>query len=141
MSTLMYTRTYSVVTCCRDGCGITFAMDDGFIRQRKEDHAWWYCPNGHRQYWPQENEEEKLRRTVNNLRDQNRWLNDQYDAADRAAKLERRRAAAARGQLTKIKNKVANGVCPVPGCKRSFTNVLQHLRNEHPDYHKHEEEK
>ena len=138
-ATITYTQTYHLVTCCKEGCGITFGLPNDWVKMRREDHAWWYCPNGHQQHWDQANEEERLRKENARLKDDRTWYADQMSAARKDAEHQRRKAAAARGQLTKIKNKVANGVCPVPGCKRSFTNVLDHLRTVHPTYHTHEE--
>lgn len=32
-------------------CSIEWDMPDEWVRRRKEDHAWWHCPNGHTQHW------------------------------------------------------------------------------------------
>ncbi len=138
MSTVALLGTYELVTCCNDRCGLVFAMERAFKNQRLQDHRSWYCPHGHQQYFTAETEEEKLRRQVTDLRSTARWYNDQLNAANAEAAHQRRKAGAARGQLTKIKNRIANGVCPVAGCQRSFKNVLAHLRTVHPDYHQHE---
>jgi hypothetical protein len=34
--------------------------------------------------------------------------------------------------MTKLRKRVANGVCPC--CKRKFSNVVLHMRQEHPEY-------
>ncbi|WP_159103999.1 hypothetical protein [Rhodopseudomonas sp. B29] len=52
-------------------------------------------------------------------------MRDQREAAER-------RAAAARGQVTKIKNRVGHGVCPC--CNRTFANLARHMAGEHPGY-------
>lgn len=139
MATVTFTQTYTLVTCCHASCGVVWAMDDGFIAERRKDHEFWYCPNGHRQHYTGKNTEELLRQQLNRQTEEVEWQRSLRKAAEEEAQTERRRAAAARGQLTKIKNRIANGVCPVPGCRRSFTNVLSHLRQAHPDYHQHEE--
>lgn len=53
---------------------------------------------------------------------------------ERAQRAERegRRAAAFKGQVTKIKNRVGNGVCPC--CTRHFDNLHQHMQDQHPDW-------
>lgn len=49
---------------------------------------------------------------------------------------ERRSAAALRGHITRLKNRIVAGVCPVPGCKRSgFSNVMRHVASKHPEWH------
>lgn len=45
---------------------------------------------------------------------------------------ERRAHAATKGQLTKTKKRIANGVCPC--CNRSFANLERHMAGQHPDY-------
>jgi hypothetical protein len=52
--------------------------------------------------------------------------------ADRDAN--RRQLSASRGQVTKIKNRVGNGVCPC--CDRSFTNLRRHMSTQHPAWKK-----
>lgn len=39
--------------------------------------------------------------------------------------------ATQKGQLTKLRNRIANGVCP--WCQRSFANVARHVEHQHPD--------
>lgn len=41
-------------------------------------------------------------------------------------------ASYARGQLTKLKRRVSNGVCPC--CNRSFADLHRHMTEKHPDY-------
>lgn len=58
--------------------------------------------------------------------------NEAKRARDRAT-LERRRTAAAKGQLTRMRNRVARGVCPDGKCHRSFTNLHDHVATMHPE--------
>lgn len=139
MSTIELTDTYTLVTCCYSECGITFAVTERWNHDRRKSHDWFYCPNGHRQCYTGKSEAEKLRDELEAQKRNTQWQRDMRLAAERDATTQRRKAAAARGQLTKIKNRVASGVCPVAGCKRSFTDVIAHLRTVHPDYHKHED--
>lgn len=48
------------------------------------------------------------------------------------AKLLGRQVAAKKGMLTKIKNRVGNGVCPC--CNRYFANLHRHMVGQHPDW-------
>jgi hypothetical protein len=43
-----------------------------------------------------------------------------------------RRASAARGQVTKIKNCVGHGICPC--CNRTFENQSRHMASQHPTF-------
>jgi len=44
----------------------------------------------------------------------------------------KRQKAAAKGQLTKTKRRVANGVCPC--CNRTFADLSAHMHGQHPEY-------
>jgi len=121
-------------------CGIVHGVPDDFDNRRRDDGRTFYCPNGHSQVY-RETEEDRLQRKIKRLEEENRWQDDQRRAAEADAKRQRRVAAAARGRLTKIKNRIAAGVCPVPGCKRSGlgTDVVAHIESCHPTWHHHEE--
>lgn len=114
-------------------CGIEFAVPDAFYNERKNDRPrlGWYCPNGHSRIFC-EGESDKLRRERDRLvqrlaekDDAIRQQREQREAAER-------RAAAARGQVTKIKNRVGRGVCPC--CNRSFENLSRHMSSQHPTF-------
>lgn len=100
-------------------------------RHSPDIHFW--CAFGHRQHFAQgESEAAKLRRELQRARqrlaekdDDIRWQQEQKEAAER-------RAAAARGQVTKLKNRAANGFCPC--CSRHFTNLERHMTTKHPDF-------
>ena len=68
---------FVVITCCREGCGIVWAIPAHYKAERKNDHELFYCPNGHGQHYPQQSREEKLagelkwcRRRRDNLSDE-----------------------------------------------------------------------
>lgn len=111
------------ITCCK--CGIEFWVPDHWHTKRKEDHEWFYCPNGHQQHFVGETEAERLRRERDRLQQRIAERDDEIKS------LEGRRRAAL-GQVTKLRNRVRNGVCPC--CSRSFTNLRQHMETKHPDW-------
>lgn len=117
--------TFTVIYCGHEGCGVPFALHDEFIRQRREDHKTWYCPNGHPRYYPRENETEKAKAAVRRLERQ--LANRDEDL--RAAKVAH---AVTKGKLTKTRNRIAKGVCPC--CNRSFANLGKHMAGQHPDF-------
>ena len=84
-----------------------------------------YCPLGHRYKPAGVTAAEKLRRSLQ----QERAAHDQTKSALQDAEHSRRAQKAA---TTRLKNRVANGVCPC--CHRSFKNVRRHMDNQHPDY-------
>ncbi len=38
--------SYTTESCC--SCGTRFAIDSEFMRNRRDDHKEFFCPNGHR---------------------------------------------------------------------------------------------
>lgn len=118
--------TLKPVNCPR--CGVLFGLEKGH-----QDVLWrkgtdFYCPNGHAQGYYQNTDAKKLARTEQLLAAE-RARHDQTRADRDAAK---RRASAARGQVTKIRNRVGNGVCPC--CNRSFENLRRHMATKHPEW-------
>lgn len=127
---------YKVITCGATDCGISFAVPDRWQEQKRNDHSIFYCPNGHQRAYNGESEEEKLRRENQRLVQKRAELED--DIRDRDAKLEneRKRSTAFKGHVTRIKNRVSNGVCPC--CNRTFRDLSRHMATKHKDYHKQE---
>lgn len=118
--------------CCHNGCGVLFAMTEEFVRERRKDHAWWYCPNGHRQHYSGDNEEEKLRREVNRLRQNEAYLEDCRREAEERADHEKRRANGYKGHATRISKRVKAGVCIC--CNRTFQDLAAHMATKHPKF-------
>lgn len=89
-------------------------------------------PNGHKQYFSGKTEADKERERADGLQ-------RQLEAAEARSKRQRelreaaeRQAAAARGQVTKIKKRVGNGVCPC--CNRTFSDLQRHMHTQHPEF-------
>lgn len=128
MTTQLFTGTLTVMECGE--CGVTFGLTEEFIKQRQADHRIWYCPNGHNRYYPQKSEAEKLRARLRSAEAQLTHTQDQLQATE----YQRR---AQKGQNTRLKNRIAAGVCPC--CNRSFQDLRRHMAGQHPDYTNHEE--
>lgn len=121
-STKYITVALEPESCCQ--CGIAFGMTDAFKRYKRGDGSCFYCPSGHPQHYT-ETTEQKLRKQV--AAAEQKWS----DEVDRNRRLDRQ-LIASRGQVTKIKNRVANGICPC--CNRTFVNLQRHMGTKHPDY-------
>jgi hypothetical protein len=111
------------VTRCAE-CGCNFGVPGDFLTCRRNDKRDFYCPNGHVLSYRQ-SEAEKLRL------ERDRLLQSLAQKEDELKDLENRRRAAL-GQVTKLRNRVGNGVCPC--CTRSFTNLRRHMETQHPDF-------
>lgn len=105
-------------------CGVVFGIDRRFIAQRRKDGRDFYCPNGHSLSF-KESDADRLRRRVKSLEAQTTHERDQRQAAERSAR-------AYKGQVTKIRRRVGNGVCPC--CNRSFADLHRHMAGQHPDF-------
>lgn len=110
-------------------CGIEIALLKSFVAQRRRDHQGFFCPNGHNLVFNAKSREEKLAEELE-------AANARAEAAERmrreVAEQAARQVAAAKGQVTKLKNRVGNGVCPC--CNRSFTNLQRHMHTKHPGF-------
>lgn len=124
--------TFETITCCNNKCGLVFAVPAGWKNARRTDHAWFYCPNGHRQYFSEESNlerEHRLRKASESRLASEQSSHDQT-SADRDYQI--RRLAATKGVLTRTKNRIFRGVCPC--CNRHFVNLEQHMMTKHPDF-------
>lgn len=114
-------QTFVVETCIR--CGIPFALTAEFRDECLREKAGknFYCPNGHSQCYAGESDKDRAVRMEREMRREQ----------DRADSIERSRRAV-KGQLTKTKKRIANGLCPC--CNRAFANLHNHMKSQHPDY-------
>lgn len=118
--------------CCR--CGTNFWIPDELYQAAKRSpKISFYCPYGHEQHYPAgESEADKMRRERDRLAQQIAYKDDQIKRQRELREAAERRASAARGQVTKIKNRVGHGVCPC--CNRTFENLARHMMTKHPTF-------
>lgn len=120
-------------------CGITFAFAKDYDTRLRETHANFYCPNGHAQCYTAKTEAEKLRDQLTKERQQldqvkadREWYRNRLDETQASERRIARRLTAHKGVVTKMKKRVANGVCPC--CHAKFKNLRDHMKAEHPDW-------
>lgn len=113
---------FAVETCIE--CGIDFAFPKGFQDQLRKNHRTMYCPNGHQQYYPQQTEEEKLRKQLRQAKD------EAYDERLARYKAENQLGGAL-DKINKMKKRANAGLCPY--CRRHFANVERHIKCKHKD--------
>lgn len=113
------------ITCCNTDCGISFEVPAWWEDGKRENHSWWYCPNGHRQHFPAESVLEKMQRERDIAKQQvARAEQETADAIRRAAWIEREKKL--------LQKRTAAGTCPC--CQRTFQNMSIHMRRKHPDF-------
>lgn len=125
-------NTNFVTQCCNQ-CNILFAVPYNIHQEWVDKGTAHYCPNGHTQrYGPT---------TIANLKKQNALLKEQRNWAEKGkdAAIKREDKAlhklrAEKGAKTKLKKRIANGVCPC--CNRTFVNLHRHMKGQHPEYTK-----
>lgn len=118
--------------CCRCKTHIVLP-NDLYSAAKKSPAISFYCPYGHPQHFPAgESEAEKLRRERDRLAQQIAEKDDeikwQRDIRERAE----RQLSAQRGQVTKLKKRASAGTCPC--CSRTFQNMAEHMKKQHPDF-------
>lgn len=122
MATLATTLNFTVMSCCV--CGVRFGMENEFYEERLGDGKFWYCPSGHCQQFT-DTREKKLKRELDRTTRCLQRTQEDLHSTEYARR-------AAKGQLTKAKKRIANGVCPC--CNRSFADLHEHMACKHPDY-------
>lgn len=130
MNAVLTTTTVFVeIHCGAVGCDARFAVPEETYKRWKHTHEGWCCPNGHRRVFCSKTDQEKR---IEQLERREQWERDRADRNQRAAETNARRAAAARGQVTKLKRRVSRGVCPC--CNRTFADLARHMAGQHPDF-------
>ena len=113
----------SKVTCCN--CGVIFGIEQVHNQELITTHKSFYCPSGHSQRYTAKSEAERIKDELT----RERQRHDQTKAE--LSYVERQRRST-KGQLTKIKTRIKNGVCPC--CNRTFKNIKDHMEIKHPNY-------
>lgn len=117
-------QTMLAETCWHEGCGIAFAMPRSYAVRAGERGFSFFCPNGHKLRYGK-GRLEQLEEQLETERNSARFWREQTTKAER-------QTSAARGQVTKIKNRIKNGVCPF--CNRTFKDVAAHMESKHSEH-------
>lgn len=129
MQTKAEVQVLRVYTC--PACGISYGIPAGFDTARREDGKTFYCPNRDPLSY-RESEVARLREEAERAKTREKWAREMEATARRRAEHQERRAAAFKGHVTRIKNRVGKGVCPC--CNRTFQNLGRHMESQHPDW-------
>lgn len=123
-TTIQYSDQLVVITC--GDCAIPFALPKDFQARKYADGSSFWCPNGHEISYS-EPETARLKRQLKSAQARVTHAEDQREAAERSAR-------AYKGVATRVKRQAAHGVCPAPGCHRTFANLARHMTGQHPDF-------
>lgn len=114
-------------------CGTVFGIERSFHAELKRQPQTFYCPNGHGQAYI-EGEADRLKKQLAQEAKTRERLETSLANARADRDHNERRRAAAQGQLTKTKNRIAKGICPI--CNRYFPVMHKHMESQHPEYEK-----
>ena len=112
------------IECCRPGCGMTFAVPEHWVKSRREDHANFYCPNGHTLHYSAETEAERLRKQL-------AQMTSRCDQTQAALRDTSKQLDTVKKNQKRLKTRISKGVCPC--CNRQFQNLRRHMETKHPD--------
>lgn len=121
--------------CCKCGCEIWIpdALYEAASASRGPKGIHFYCAYGHGQHFVEgETEAEKLRRERDRLAQQIAQRDDEINRERERREAAERQAAAARGQVTKMKKRASAGTCPC--CNRTFLSLQSHIAKKHPQF-------
>lgn len=119
-TTFRVTEEMYVIDC--GNCHVLFAIPNEMDERLRESHETFYCPNGHSRVYAGKTAAQRATERAQRAEEQLRATRELLEH-------EERRRAAAQGQVTKLKNRVKNGVCPE--CNRHFVNVERHMTTQH----------
>jgi len=109
-------------------CGCVIALPAELMRNRRNDHESFYCPNGHGQHFTGKATEEQLREQLSAAQTRESTAKREAEYQRKRAEEELTKRHAAEGKLRRVKN----GVCPC--CKRTFINLKRHMKGKHPGF-------
>jgi len=125
--------TSFVETVCT--CGEKFCLASETMTALRRSGQGFKCPWGHPLHFsPGPSEADKLRLERDRLKQDAARLQDRIREEREAREAAERRVSAARGQVTRLKNRAANGACPC--CNRTFVNLQRHMATKHAGFAK-----
>lgn len=120
------------ITCCHTGCGVRSGIEVDYISRLRETHAWFYCPNGHRQQFPQETEAERLKRQLTLTENSLTFARGDTQRARDRAKHAEARLRGTKGVVTRMRRRLVAGRCVC--CSKQFKDLETHMKSRHPKW-------
>ena len=91
------------ITCA--ACCMDFFITEGFLKKVKASHESFYCPKGHKNYFPQKSEVEILRERLTESEKRNSNLREVRDSYHEQLQQEKRSKAAHKANYTRLKQR------------------------------------
>ena len=110
-NTVFLTRKFIVQDCLT--CEVSFAFTDEFDERRRNDHKYFYCPKGHKQYYSGKSKIEKLRKQLDFIESEHEQcmtnLTEKVEERDNKIKTLNRSRAQYKSMLEKAEGRSGNG--------------------------------
>lgn len=122
---------FVIETCFK--CGIQFGITQDLydtLQRLGEDRSF-YCPNGHGQIYI-ESAEQRLKKQLEEEQLCVKLLRESERRALQDAEHFKSQRNGYKGQLARVKKRIANGICPC--CNRYFENLHRHMQSKHKDF-------
>lgn len=112
-------------------CGIGYGITPDFEQRRQNDGESFYCPRGHTASY-HTSELDRVKKQLAAVEYDRDFQKEQRENERRAKEHAQASARTSRGHLTRVKKRIAAGVCPC--CKRTFGDLARHMAGQHPTY-------
>lgn len=104
-----------------------------YVAAKASEKITFYCPYGHPQIFSKRpTEADLLRQERDKLKQNTAYLEDRLRAEEEQRRLAQNQARGFKSVATRMKNRVAAGVCPC--CNRSFANLQMHMAKQHKGF-------
>ena len=128
---LLTEHDFYIVECgC---CGGVYAILERVRLQKEREGKSWTCPYCDTGWGYSDNgTNAELKRELAKAEQAIKLERKQTEWARQDARNAKNSARGYKAAKTRIKNRIAHGVCPC--CQRTFENLARHMANKHPDY-------
>lgn len=122
------------VTQC-GSCGVWHTVPEIVYESHRSEGGYHSCPNGHQRGWAKGTdaiERENIRLERDRLKQDQARLEDEKRLAEERASLALVRAEKAEAATKRLKKRASAGTCPC--CNRTFANMAEHMKHQHPQF-------
>lgn len=127
MATVLLNGERHTVTQCGT-CGIYHTVPEVVYETQQREGGFHTCPNGHSRGWKtgsEQKEQDRIRRERDQLKQDAARLEEEIS-------LTRVRAEKAEAATKRLKKRSSAGTCPC--CSRTFSNMAEHMKHQHPTF-------
>lgn len=123
---------FVVVNCGK--CDTKFAMSRTMYQKRRTDGETWYCPAGHPRVFAESTKSQlrEAQEQIRKERENTTWWKDRANWEAAEAKRANNSLRATKGVVTRMRNRIKSGQCPV--CGKHIGELEAHIKERHPGY-------